>query len=241
MFKKKWRARLLSTMPRAMIISFFYAAFFVGLFESLNTTTALNTSTIFTLVPLLTAFLAIILLNDKMSGRQLFVYVLGAIGTIWVIFNGDMNQLLSLTFNKGDLIFLLATLFMCCYSISMKLLYRNDEMIVLVFCTLLGGAFWMGLALLFTGQPLQWNLIQGQYALNMAYLVVGATLATVYLYQKTTVVLGPSRVNAYIYLNPMLVAILLLAIERETIVLAIVPGILLSTAATFVLQRNNKP
>ena len=46
----------------------------------------------------------------------------------------------------------------------------------------------------------------------MTYLVIGATLITVYLYQKTTVALGPSSVNAYIYLNPVLVALLLLII-----------------------------
>jgi len=41
--------------------------------------------------------------------------------------------------------------FKCLYSIAMKFLYRNDEMIVLVFCTLIGGSFWMLLALLLSG------------------------------------------------------------------------------------------
>jgi len=237
-YKKKWRNKILTTLPRAMIISFFYTAFFIGLFESLNTTTALNTGTLFTLVPLVTALLAVILLRDKMNSRQLFVYLLGAIGTIWVVFDGQIEQLLLLSLNKGDLIFLLAVLSMCCYSISMKLLYKDDEMIVLVFCTLLGGSFWMALALLFTGQPLQWNLIQGDSALNMAYLIIGATLITVYLYQKTTVVLGPGRVNAYIYLNPAFVAVLLLVIDGESIPMVVVPGFIISSIATVILQKN---
>jgi len=238
-YKKRWRNKILTTLPRAMIISFFYAAFFIGLFESLNTTTALNTGTLFTLTPLITALLAAILLRDKMSSRQLIVYLLGALGAIWIIFDGQIEQFLLLSLNKGDLIFLLAVLSMCCYSISMKLLYKDDEMIVLVFCTLLGGSFWMVLALLYTGQPLQWNLIQGDSALNMAYLIIGATLITVYLYQKTTVVLGPSRVNAYIYLNPALVAILLFVIDGESIPMAVVPGFIISSIATVILQKNN--
>ncbi len=237
-YKKRWRNSILTTLPRAMILSFFYVAFFCGVLESLNTTTALNVGTLFTLVPLITAILAAILLRDKINSRQLFVYLLGALGTVWVIFDGQIEQLLLLSLNKGDLIFLMAVLSMCCYSISMKWLYRNDDMIVLVFCTLLGGSGWMVLALLFTGQPLQWSLIQGDAALNLAYLIIGATLITVYLYQKTTVVLGPSRVTAYIYLTPALVAILLVIVDGKSMTLSIIPGILLSTIATVMLQRK---
>jgi len=59
---------------------------------------------------------------------------------------------------------------------------------------------------------------------------------TVYLYQITTIELGPSRVNAYIYLNPALVVILLFAIDGISISTSIVPGILISIAATIFLQ-----
>jgi len=209
------------------------------LFESLNTTTALNTGTLFTLVPFITALLAAILLREKMNSRQLFVYLIGALGAIWIIFGGQLEQFLLFSLSKGDLIFLLAAVSMCCYSVSMKLLYRDDEMIVLVFCTLLGGSFWMVLALLLTGQPLEWHLIQSDSALNMAYLIIGATLITVYLYQKTTVALGPARVNAYIYLNPAFVAILLFLIDGVSIPMEILPGFIISSMATMMLQKNN--
>ena len=239
LYKKEWRNNIFKTLPRAMIISFFYAVFFIGLFESLNTTTSLNTGALFTLVPLVTALLTVILLGDKINRRQIVVYLVGFLGTAWVIFNGQIEQVLLLSLNQGDLIFLLAILSMCCYSVSMKLLYRDDEMIVLVFCTLLGGSFWMMLALLFTGQPLQWNLIQGDSVYYMTYLIIGATLVTVYIYQKTTLVLGPRRVNAYIYLNPVSVSLLLLIIDDVSIPLVVIPGILISSIATAILLKDN--
>lgn len=238
LYKPRWRTKILSTLPRAIIISFFYAAFFIGFFESLNTTTALNTGTLFTLVPLITALLCIVAFRESISSRQIVAYLLGIMGTTWVVFGGQLTLLLSFSLNKGDFIFMAAILFMCAYSVAMKLLYRNDEMIVLVFCTLIGGSFWMVLALLITGQSLQWEMIQGDAVLHMAYLIIGATLATMYLYQVTTVALGPSRVNAYIYLNPAFVALLLLVIDGESIPIAIIPGILSSVIATMVLQRN---
>ena len=237
--KHEWRTKIISTLPRAMAISLFYSAFFIGFFESLNTTTSLNTGTLFTLVPFITALLSIVIFRENITQKQIFVYLLGAAGTTWVIFGGQLELLLSFSLNKGDLIFIVAILFMCLYSIAMKFLYRNDKMIVLVFCTLIGGSFWMVLALLFSGQPLQWNLIQGDSILYMAYLIVGATLATVYLYQITTIALGPSRVNAYIYLNPILVAILLFVIDGVSISTSIMPGILISIIATIVLQGRN--
>jgi hypothetical protein len=62
---------------------------------------------------------------------------------------------------------------------------------------------------------------------------------TVYLYQTTTATLGPSRVNAYIYLTPALVALLLFLLDATAIPMAIVPGILISIMATVILQCNS--
>lgn len=236
-YKNEWRRKILSTMPRAMIIGFFYSAFFIGFFESLKTTTPLNTSTIYTVVPLMTALLSAIFINDRVNRRQILVYLLGALGTVWVIFDGQVALLLSFSLNRGDFIFLLAAFSMCCYSVSMKLLYRDDEMIVLVFCTLIGGVIWMSLALLLANQPLQWNLIQGESIFHMSYLIIGATLATMYLYQRTTVTLGPSSVNAYIFLNPALVGLLQLMVDGIPIATTIIPGVILSVIATIILQR----
>ena len=233
-----WRSKILSTMPRAMLISLFYSAFFIGLFEALNTTTALNTGTLFTLVPLITALISIVAFRERISAKQCFVYLLGIAGTTWVIFKGQLDLLLSFTLNSGDLIFLFAILSMSIYTIAMKLLYRNDDMIVLVFCTLAGGSFWMALALILTDQPLQWHLIQGHSIGHMLYLIIGATLATVYLYQVTTVALGPARVNAYIYINPALIALLFLIFDGTSISNAVIPGIVISFFATLVLQSK---
>lgn len=223
-----------------MVISLFHSTFFIGLFESLNTTTPLKTGTLFTLVPFITALLSIIFFREKITQTNFVVYLLGTIGAAWVIFGGQLKLVLSFALNKGDLIFLVAILFMGFYSVAMKLLYRNDEMIFLVFCTLIGGSFWMVLALLFSGQPLQWNSIRDDSVLQMAYLIVGATLATAYLYQITTIALGPSRVNAYIYLNPMLIAVLSFIIDGVSISTSILPGVLISIVATIVLQGRDR-
>ena len=240
LYKTKWRVKVLSTLPRAMIISLFYSIFFLTLFESLKTTTSLNTGALFTLVPLITALLSILAFKESISKRQVVVYIIGAIGSCWVIFGGSLELLLSFSINKGDLIFLVGVFFMACYSIAMKYLYRNDAMIVLVFCILLGGSFWMLLALLFTNQPLQWGLIQGNSILYMLYLIIGATLFTVYLYQITAVKLSPRQMSSFIYLTPVLIMALVYIIDGVSVSIRIIPGILISLFATFLLQKNSK-
>lgn len=236
-----FRKKILPTMPRAMVIGLFYSIFFICLFESLKTTTSLNTATLYTLVPFTTGVLCIFVFGQKLPGKSLSAYFLGVVGTVWVIFNGDIDLLLALSLNKGDYIFMAGAFSMCCYTISMKVLYRNDDMVVLVFCILVGGSFWMAVAILSTGLPLQWHLIEGKSLFHMAYLIIFATLATVYLFQKSTIALGPSKVMAYIYLNPVLVALLVFIFEGRLVPLMVVPGILFSTLATIVLQRSPSP
>ncbi|WP_345335643.1 DMT family transporter [Ferrimonas pelagia] len=236
--RRVYRSAILPTLPRAALISLFYALYFIGFFEALKSTTTLNTGTLYTLVPFVTGLLAWVAFGQAMPKRQWLIYLLGALGTVWVVFGGDLNALLAFELNPGDRLFMLAALSMCCYSISMKKLYRNDAVLVLSFCTLLSGALWMALALLLSGQPLQWAQLTAGDWLNMGYLAVPATLVTAYLFQKNTLVLGPKRVMAYIYLNPALVAAMVWLFLGTRIPLAVLPGIALSAVATILLQRQ---
>jgi drug/metabolite transporter (DMT)-like permease len=236
--RENWRKKILPLLPRALIISLFYALFFIAHFESFKTTTAINTGALFTLIPFITAIISIIVFKETLSTRELIAYLAGAIGTSWIVFSDQLKLLFSFTLNEGDLIFMLAVISMSLYTVARKYLYRDDEMVVLVFATLLGGSFWTALALIFTNQSLNWHLIQGNFLFQMIYLIIGATLMTVYLYQKTTVILGANRVSAYIYLTPALVVILKFFIDGTSITMNIMLGIIMSAVSTIILQKN---
>jgi len=235
----KWRRSLPRIIPRTLVISFFYSGFFIALFESLNYTNTLNTATLFTLVPFVTAIFCLFIFKQSIKYKQLLAYIFGAIGTIWVIFEGDIYAFLNFQLNKGDIIFLMGALSMCCYSVAMKWLYRGDDMIPLVFATLIGGSIWMALALLFTGQDLEWHKIEGHLVLHMAYLSIAATLITMYLYQRATVDLGPSKVMAYSYLTPSFLALLLLLFYHQPVSNMAIPGLIISSMATLLLQKKD--
>lgn len=235
------REKIKAMIPRAMIISFFYSAYFLTMFEALKTTTVLNTGTLYTLVPLVTAILAFFIFKEKISLNKFFVYIIGLIGTIWVVFKANLGLFFEFSLNGGDYIYLLGTFSMCLYSISLKLVYRKgDNPIVMVFCTLIGGMIWMGLFVFLFNEPLNWDLIKGDAVYSMGYLATVTTLFTLYLFQKATIVLGPTKVMSYVYLNPIAVVILLLIIDNVKIETIIIPGILISSIATFLLQKDKK-
>lgn len=240
LIRKQYRDKVISTIPRAMVISFFYALYFMTMFESLKTTTVLNTGTLYTLVPLLTAILAFFIFKEEIGIKKFIVYIVGLLGTIWVVFRADISELIAFSLNSGDYIYLVGVVSMAIYSITMKLMYRDDNPFVLVFCTLLGGAIWMGLAMIIFEKPLNWHMIDNDLVYYMAYLVIGTTIITLYLYQKTTIILGPTKVMSYIYLNPIAVAFLAWLINSSKIESIVIPGIIISCIATVILQRDKK-
>lgn len=238
-FNQNYREKIISTFKRAMIISFFYSIYFIGMFKALEFTTALNTGTIFTLVPLLTALFSIFVFKQKISFNQYLIYLIGIIGTCMVIFKGNLELFLSLSLNKGDVIFIFSTFCMALYSISAKYFHKqDDELVVLVFMTLVGGTIWMSLALVLFDVPLNWQKISSKEFLYLGYLTVFATLVTSYLYQKGTIVLGPKKVMAYVYLNPASIVVLSFLIEFKSINFWMFSGILISSFATLILLKK---
>lgn len=236
LMRSRKRALMLSTFPRGLMISLFYALYFIAFFKALEYTTALNTGTLYTLVPLITAILCIFFFKEHISQKQLFIYLCGIVGTLIVVFQGDINLLLHFSLGTGDVIYLGAVVAMAIYSICTKYLHReNDDTSVLVFMTLLGGSVWMGMALILFDIPLQWGNLSYENVSYLFYLAIVATFFTVYLYQKASILIGPKKVMAYVYLSPASIALLLYFLEGTTLSFEVCLGIFISAVATFLL------
>ena len=226
-------------LPKAMVISLFYSLYFIGMFKALEYTTVLNTGSIYTLVPLMTAILCIFFFKEKIPLAQLIVYIIGIISTLIVVFKANLELLLKFSLNQGDIIFLIASLSMALYSIFLKVLYKkDDDIIVLVFSTLMAGIIWMSFTMWILDIPYEWEKIEGNLLFSMLYLVVATTILTLFLYQKATLILGPKKVMAYIYISPSLVALIMFIFEKQKISLGVFIGILLSTISTIIILRQ---
>lgn len=238
-FSKNRLKNVFKILPKAMVVSLVYTLYFIGMLRALENTTVLNTGAIYTLVPLMTAVLCIFFFKEKIALKQLFIYILGIISTCIVVFQADFTLFLTLSLNKGDIIFLIASLSMSLYPVFIKLLYsKKDELLVLVFSTLLGGIIWMSLTMQILNIPYNWNKIELNHFYSLLYLVLATTILTLFLYQKATLILGAKKIMAYIYLNPAFVAIIMFLLEGQTISFGVFLGILLSAFATIIILRQ---
>ncbi len=235
-----WRYGLkvpgLRDLGRYAAISAFLVAFFWGMFVALRYTSALNTATIFTLAPALTAVVSAFLLRERLAGPARIALPVGVVGSVWVIFRGDLTALLALDLGWGDAIFLAGTVAFGFYGPMVKLLHRGEPMAQMTFWTLVTGTGWL---LLLSGPRLldvTWGDVSISVFAGIAYLAVFTTVITFFISQWNTTVIGPTKVMSYTYLNPALVLMIGLILGQDLPPLATYPGLALTVAATIILQ-----
>ncbi len=229
----------LGSLGRYGVVSGSLVIFFWCMFFSLQYTTALNTSVLFTLVPALSAIYAAIIVGEKIGRSTIAALVFGLLGAIWVLFRGDLSLFLGLQWNRGDLIFFAGCLAMGLYTPLVRRMHRGEKMEVMTFWILITGSIWLlpagalGLARVdLAAVPLEvWAWI--------AYLAFFTTVISFYLTQYSIQFLGPTRVMAYSYLYPGLVLFIEILIGRGWPELKVMPGIAVIFVAMYFLQRDD--
>lgn len=222
------------------VISGILVFFFWAMFEALRTTSALNTGALFTLVPGMAAVYGIVLVRERIDRRRTIALVLGLVGALWVVFRGDPERLVSLAFNRGDVLFLVACLVMALYMPLVNRFHRGEPTAVMTFWIMATGAVW----LLLVNNTAVWTTDWGQVSfgvfLGIAYLAVFTTILTFFVQQHGTLRIGPTRATSYNYLNPALVVGLEWTVGRGLPPMMTLPGVAIVLLATLVLQFGVK-
>jgi drug/metabolite transporter (DMT)-like permease len=220
------------------LISFSTVSFFWCMFESLRFTTAINTSIIFALVPGISGVYSAIFLRERLGRYRILALFCGMAGAVWVIFRGDLHRLLNMEINYGDILFLAGCFLMAAYTPLVKKLHRDESMLVMTFWVLTTGVFWLFLLSLAGFREVQWGAVEFQVWAWIIYLAVFSTTITFYLTHMATLYLGPTRVMAYSYLYPVFVLLIDWSLGHGLPSATIVPGIVIVSLATIVLQRG---
>ncbi|MCP4113990.1 MAG: DMT family transporter [Desulfobacteraceae bacterium] len=223
-------------MGRYAMVGGSYGFFFVLMFQSLKTTSPLNTSTIYTTLPLFTMILGTVV-GEPFRVRQLWVLALSMVATLWVIFRGDARLMLGLTLNHGDLLFFLGTLCLAVYMLSMKKLQRKESKIHFTFYSLLFATLVMMVTAIYRTGSLA---VPGADTwLGIAYLAGPSTAVTFWILQYTATRLSPTRIVAYTFLTPSAVAGLEWGLGLSSPEWSVLPGIGLTLAAVWLLQLDS--
>jgi len=222
------------------LISASTVGFFWCMFESLRYTDALNTSVIFTLVPGISGVYSALFLGERLGRSRLWALFFGMVGALWVIFRGDINRVLVLDVNYGDILFLAGCFMMAAYTPLVKRLHQQESMVVMTFWVLATGAVWLFL-LSFSGLgAVHWQGVETKVWAGIVYLAVFSTIITFYLTHVSTLYLGPTRVMAYSYFYPAFVLLINWGLGKGLPPAMILPGVAVVTLATLVLQRESR-
>lgn len=223
---------------RYSALSLLLVVFFWCMFAALTRTTPLNTAAIFALNPIITAIFSMVLLRERLALPARIALPIGATGAVWVIFRGDPSALMALKIGAGDLIFLGGTVALAAYSTLVKVLHRGEPMARMTFWILATGTVWLFLLSLRSLGDVDWAGVPFGVFAGVAYLAVFTTIVTFFVFQWSTTQIGPTRVVSYTFLNPALVLTLGLMLGDSLPPLAAWPGVLLTIAATIVLQTT---
>ena len=223
---------------RYAVIALTVVIFFWCMFESLRHTSALNTSALFTTVPVLSAIFAFFMAGERLGGYRFAALALGVVGALWIIFRGDPERLVALDVNRGDLIFLVGCFAFGFYGVFIKRFHRGEPTAVTTFWVLLFSAI---LYLAIAGKDLAgspWAETTWTVYGAVVYLAVVSTVISFFMFQFATPRIGPTRVLAYSYFIPAFVLLVDWAIGRGLPPLMTFPGIAIVLVASLVIQRG---
>ena len=213
-----WRERhlLLKHWRLLLLLSFIgLTAFHSALYIGLQHTTAINAALIVGMGPVLIVPLAWALLGERLTALQGLGVVLSCIGAVVVVTRADMDVLLGLRFNRGDLWMLFGSACWAIYSVLLKLKPPALGVTPMLAAILL-------LAAILTTPLYLWELSQGRtIAVStgtiaaLGYVSVFAGVLAYIAWNRGVHLVGPNKAGLFLHLIPAYGAVLAAAFLGE--------------------------
>jgi drug/metabolite transporter (DMT)-like permease len=229
-FKSPWRF---------FIVGSSIVVYFVLMFEALKTSSSLSLSAVFTLTPLIALVLEFFL-KKKINFRTVLGIALGALGALWIIFDGSLHNLYQLKIGYGEIIFFWGCVGHALYAILIPLTNRGEDAASQSFGTLAAGFillltfFWRDI---FETNWLELTLLVW---FTILYLATVATALTFFLIQFAAKKINASNVMAYTYAVPFWVVLGNIIIGQGTPEPKLILGGVIIAFALFLLISDNR-
>jgi len=212
----KFKNTILNNLP----LLFFLALTSVGLFNSftylaLIHTQVINASLFNTAIPAIIILLCFIFNIEKTNKFQIFGLILAVLGILSIITKLDVNILLSLNFNKGDLIMIGGVITWGLYSSFLKRKKFTLPLLTLVhvLCTF---------GLIFILPQFLYELSQGlivKFDINLGYtllyLALFPSIGSYYCWAGAVAIIGANRAGIFLSLIPFFSTIMAIIFFNE--------------------------
>lgn len=184
-------------------------------FEALNYTTAINSSIIRAIDPVITVCLSFVFLKQRVPAVRLFGVVLSLFGVLLTITAGDLAGLAHMDLNRGDLYMLAAVLSWSAYGVYTKSKCGHIPPVVLTFysfvvCT----AVLVPFVLLERPQDFFMEIPLSAWV-ALLFMAIFCSGIAYYIQQVSLRVIGPTRSSIFVNLVPVFSFILATLILGE--------------------------
>ena len=208
-------------------------------YVALNYTQVINAVLVLAAIPAATIVLSSLMKIEKTNFFQILGLILSIVGIGSIISNGDIQRIISLSFNKGDLLMLVCVLTWALYSTLLKKYkFKFSQFSLIQLMVSVGLLFLIPQYFYeqFIGLEVNFNKA---FFLILFYVVIFPAIAAYYCWQKGIEIIGPNRASMFIQLMPLFSAIMAIIIFKEKFELYhfagaafIVSGIYLSNKKT---------
>ena len=187
-------------------------------FLSLRYTAVANTAIINALSPVITVGAAALFLGERLTGKNYLGVVLAFIGVLILLTRGEIDAILVINFNKGDLLMLLSVLCWMVYALLIKKMLAKYSGFTLTFYATICGVALLLLLAPGEGAIQQVMQISRISAVSVLYMGVCASGVGYLLYNLSIREIGPTRTSSFVYsVVPLIVAVLALVFFRQRV------------------------
>ena len=182
---------------------------------ALNYTQVINAVLVLAAIPALTIILSSLMKIEKTNLFQIFGLFLSIAGIGVIISNGELQRIISLNFNKGDLWMLVCVLSRALYSTLLKKYQLKISQFSLIQLMVSVGIFFLIPQYLYEqsiGLDVNFNKA---FFLILFYVVIFPAIAAYYCWQKGVEIIGPNRATMFIQLMPLFSAVMAIIIFNE--------------------------
>ena len=213
-----------------------FAGFNLMFYWALNHTTALNVAIIQAILPIMIISLNFVLFSQRLRWVQMLGVLVTMLGAAVVVAHGDLASLISLAFNRGDLIMVGALVFYAIYTVGLRF-KPNLHWLSILFGLSLGALVTVApffVAELAFGNP-RWPQLNGW--LVVAYIAIFPSLLAQSFFIRAVDMVGPNRAGAFVNLTPVMGSLLAILILGEQLEVYHVVALLLVFAGLAVVER----
>ena len=206
--KKNWL--VISFMGVITISTFNSVVYF-----ALNYTQVINAVLMLSAIPAATIVLSSLMKIEETNIFQLLGLVLSIIGIGSIISNGDIQKIISLDFNKGDMWMLVCVITWSLYSTLLKKNnFKISQFTLIQLMVSVGILFLIPQFFYEKSIGLELNLDKN-FFLILIYVAIFPAIAAYYFWQKGIEIIGPNRASMFIQLMPLFSAVMAIIIFKE--------------------------